>query len=138
MMSPKRALWMGVTATLMLTAAGAPTAQAFHQGPPAAPVTETETDTAERYAAVDGGGGEFTALGLCNYNGGHPKIGLGSRGVVVSHAQCILSTFHGHAMPVDGIFGETTRAHVIWFQAVNGLTADGIVGPRTWDRLHQI
>ena len=32
---------------------------------------------------------------------------------------------------VDGIFGSKTRAAVISFQKKNGLTADGIVGPKT-------
>lgn len=36
---------------------------------------------------------------------------------------------------VDGNFGSRTEAAVKWFQTNNGLTADGIVGNRTWQRL---
>lgn len=36
---------------------------------------------------------------------------------------------------VDGNFGPHTKEAVQWFQANSGLTADGIVGNRTWRRL---
>ncbi len=35
----------------------------------------------------------------------------------------------------DGLFGPRTRAAVLAFQADNGLTVDGIVGPETWEAL---
>lgn len=42
---------------------------------------------------------------------------------------------HGHNVAVDGNFGSGTRAAVIAFQEQKGLTADGVVGPKTWDAL---
>ena len=37
----------------------------------------------------------------------------------------------GHQIDVDGDFGPKTRAAVKAFQRANGLTPDGIVGPKT-------
>lgn len=38
-------------------------------------------------------------------------------------------------MNVDGIFGAKTEVAVINFQKSNGLSVDGIVGPKTWSAL---
>lgn len=39
---------------------------------------------------------------------------------------------------VDGIFGPSTRSAVLAFQRQFGLTADGIIGPATWNRIVQV
>lgn len=36
---------------------------------------------------------------------------------------------------VDGAFGPVTKAAVVAFQTAAGISPDGIVGPRTWERL---
>jgi peptidoglycan hydrolase-like protein with peptidoglycan-binding domain len=37
----------------------------------------------------------------------------------------------GYSLDVDGIYGRGTAHAVMQFQRANGLTADGVVGPRT-------
>lgn len=37
--------------------------------------------------------------------------------------------------PADGIFGNNTHNAVVAFQRKNGLTPDGVVGPKTWEKL---
>jgi peptidoglycan hydrolase-like protein with peptidoglycan-binding domain len=38
-------------------------------------------------------------------------------------------------LAVDGVFGQQTQNSVTVFQRLFGLTADGVVGPLTWDRM---
>lgn len=59
-------------------------------------------------------------------------IGIGYKGNEVE----ILQRYLG--IPVDGIFGRGTEKAVIEFQKHNGLHPDGIVGPKTWDRIVSI
>jgi len=51
---------------------------------------------------------------------------FGSRGADVKHLQ------HSLCLAEDGIFGKITEEAVKVFQKERGLTADGIVGPKTW------
>ena len=53
----------------------------------------------------------------------------GSRGNEVKELQEFLD------IGADGIFGSGTEASVKKWQSENGLTADGIVGPSTWDAM---
>ncbi len=55
----------------------------------------------------------------------------GSRGDEVTQIQTKLKRWGYYNGTVDGIFGSQTLTAVKWFQSKNGLTADGIVGPKT-------
>jgi hypothetical protein len=67
-----------------------------------------------------------------------PMIRRGSTGEVVRVLQSTLKrvypSYAGH-LGVDGNFGPLTEAAVKEFQRRSNLTADGIVGPRTWAAL---
>lgn len=58
------------------------------------------------------------------------SLSIGDRGQQVKKLQEALNAL-GESLVVDGIFGPGTHAAVVNFQARNGLTADGIVGPKT-------
>ena len=57
-------------------------------------------------------------------------LGVGDRGPEVRQLQERLNAL-GSELKVDGIFGLTTRAAVMAFQAQQGLAPDGVVGPKT-------
>lgn len=63
-----------------------------------------------------------------------PILKLGSLGDLVVWAQEHLATA-GYTIPIDGDYGPTTESAIETFQAAEGLTADGIVGPATWAAL---
>jgi peptidoglycan hydrolase-like protein with peptidoglycan-binding domain len=63
-----------------------------------------------------------------------PELRRGDEGVWVSELQQEL-TRHGFPVPADGEFGPVTDTAVRAFQDANGLTVDGVVGPRTWAAL---
>lgn len=65
-----------------------------------------------------------------------PTLRRGSTGANVRLLQNLLNAA-GAKLNVDGLFGKDTEAAVKAFQASNGLTVDGIVGPKTWAKLHQ-
>jgi peptidoglycan hydrolase-like protein with peptidoglycan-binding domain len=58
----------------------------------------------------------------------------GAKSPTVRTVQYLLKA-HGHDLDVDGIFGPLTEAAVKVFQGDNNLTADGIVGDKTWAKL---
>ena len=64
----------------------------------------------------------------------HPTLRTGSRGESIRLLQTLLNT-HGYELVVDGVFGTMTRCSVKGFQSEQGLTADGIVGAKTWAAL---
>lgn len=55
---------------------------------------------------------------------------LNSRGPLVQQLQEFLGI-----VPADGIFGKNTQKIVKEWQAKNGLKADGVVGPMTWNMM---
>lgn len=63
-----------------------------------------------------------------------PTVRSGSHGAAVRALQVELRAA-GHSVAVDGVFGAGTKAAVIAYQKTKGLTADGIVGAKTWGSL---
>jgi N-acetylmuramoyl-L-alanine amidase len=63
-----------------------------------------------------------------------PLVRLGDRGNMVWLIQAALVA-HGYNIAADGIFGQGTQNALIDFQRKNGLSADGIAGPNTFERL---
>ncbi len=68
----------------------------------------------------------------------HPVLQPGDRGAAVKELQLLLldrvSIF---GLTADGLFGPTTELAVRVFQTRSFLEDDGIVGPKTWQVLHQ-
>lgn len=62
-------------------------------------------------------------------------VGMGSDNQHVKDAQWLLKNKHGYKLTIDGEFGTKTKKAVISFQKKHGLTADGIVGAKTWSAL---
>ncbi|MFH8472367.1 GH25 family lysozyme [Streptomyces sp. NPDC018000] len=58
----------------------------------------------------------------------------GSSGSAVKAAQAQLAGY-GNRIAVDGAFGPATRNAAIAFQRSHGLSADGVIGPKTWNKL---
>lgn len=66
-------------------------------------------------------------------------IRKGDKGPVVKYAQDLLIS-KGFNLPkygADGDFGNETLSAVKAFQKANGLTADGVIGSKTWAKLHE-
>jgi peptidoglycan hydrolase-like protein with peptidoglycan-binding domain len=63
-----------------------------------------------------------------------PLVQQGNTGPTVYAVQYLLR-HRGYNIAADGNFGTQTKTSVQAFQASQGLTADGIVGPQTWPKL---
>ena len=61
-----------------------------------------------------------------------PAIKIGSKGEDVRYLQRILK------LDDDGIFGKNTEKAVKAFQQAHNLTADGVVGAKTWEELEKM
>lgn len=66
-----------------------------------------------------------------------PLLRQGDSGAAVAELQRLLNA-KGIRVAVDGVFGANTQTAVITFQRNNGLTADGIVGAKTWAVLRRV
>ncbi len=62
-------------------------------------------------------------------------IKQGAKGAQVKEIQQKLKNWGYYSGAVDGVFGAQTKKAVQYFQRKNGLTADGIVGKATADKL---
>ncbi|WP_406864219.1 glycoside hydrolase domain-containing protein [Streptomyces sp. HUAS MG47] len=65
----------------------------------------------------------------------YPTVKSGSSGDQVKAAQCLLKAAGYDPGAPDGVFGSSTTTAAKNFQASKGLTADGVVGPKTWTAL---
>ncbi|MEA4912569.1 MAG: peptidoglycan-binding protein [Oscillospiraceae bacterium] len=68
---------------------------------------------------------------------------LGSYGSYVSLAQYLLDVAADlyatlYPITVDGVFGYYTQQAALIFQNERGITADGIIGARTWNELYKV
>lgn len=63
----------------------------------------------------------------------YPTLKKGSKNEYVYHWQLFLNLNGYDCGIADGIFGKNTEIAVKNWQASHGLTADGIIGPKTWD-----
>ena len=61
---------------------------------------------------------------------------VGSTGAKVKSMQQRLKALGYYTGSVDGTFGEGTRKALVAFQKANGLTADGVAGTATLNKLH--
>lgn len=62
----------------------------------------------------------------------------GMRGSDVAEIQSILKLIGYDIGNIDGVFGDNTEQAVKAFQRHNGLNADGVIGPRTYEKLEPI
>lgn len=64
----------------------------------------------------------------------YPVLKNGSSGTYVKRLQTLLRE-NGYLIKVDGKFGDKTKNAVEKYQKKKNLKVDGIVGPKTWDKL---
>jgi len=64
-----------------------------------------------------------------------PTLRRGNQGDEVADLQMLLDSKYGYDLEVDGNFGKATETAVKDFQKKHGLSADGVVGKKTWAAL---
>ncbi len=89
--------------------------------------------------------GRASCKGVCEYFGvnyvapqddSYPLLRLGSQNRYVKYLQFLLKIQGYSVNAIDGVFGNNTQNAVRSFQQANGLTADGVVGRKTWYKLN--
>jgi len=93
-------------------------------------------ERAKKVMSKDDGGAASTVIEIASAAGQarpcpSPFLRQGSKGDDVRTMQQRLSEL-GYSVSVDGNFGPGTTAAVVACQQKNGLTGDGVVGPKTW------
>ena len=68
-------------------------------------------------------------------NSARPTLQIGSQGATVEELQAILKLLGFYAGSVDGRYQDSTAIAVVAFQQAAGISADGVVGSATWNRL---
>jgi hypothetical protein len=68
-----------------------------------------------------------------------PKLPVLKRGAKNQHVKKLQELLNkaGYKLVVDGDFGAITEGAVRDFQRTRGLVVDGIVGPKTWNKLYE-
>lgn len=87
---------------------------------------------------ADGIVGPLTWAKLLNLYPSATTIRTGARSSNVEYLQRKLLSKLYPITQLDGIFGQQTENAVKEFQKENDLTSDGIVGPRTWEKIVQL
>lgn len=64
-----------------------------------------------------------------------PTLRRGNKGEAVEELQALLNAKFGFNLEIDGDFGKATETAVKEFQKQHNLTADGVVGKKTWAAL---
>ena len=102
--------------------------------------TESAARAFQTWAQVDVDGivGPITWEKLDLADKSDPTLSKGSTRVAVRGLQRMLRTRGYNVGEIDGRFGPKTDAAVRAYQSDHGLDVDGIVGPKTWDKLRMV
>ncbi|MET1073304.1 MAG: GH25 family lysozyme, partial [Umezawaea sp.] len=79
-------------------------------------------------------------VAVCGHTADQSTVEVGTTGAPTTEAQCQLNLAMKASrytpIAADGTFGTATKARAEAFQRCAGLTADGVVGTRTWSALN--
>lgn len=92
--------------------------------------------TTPKTAATAAPGAQSWQTSTQDYNAGYPVLRVGSTGSDVSDLQARLTELGYYTGTIDGKYSTGTQSAVTEFQSRNSLTADGIAGRATQDKLY--